>query len=92
MGLSNGRDRAAPGADRLSARQWALVDVAVAVLARRPVPPRARPADPAAGTPAGPGWAIVRLLAGTTAIASTMFRSRVPGPRARGGRRGRSHR
>jgi hypothetical protein len=72
-------DLRVPFAERLSARQWVLVDVAVAVLAAVAwlsaivVSLASRP-----GPPARSGSDIVRFLAVDAAIASITFRRRFP--------------
>lgn len=69
-------DLRVPFAERLSARQWVLVDVVVALLAWAALLGAIRVNGP--GTPAGLGWTVVRYLAVGAACASLPFRRRFP--------------
>jgi signal transduction histidine kinase len=69
-------DPQVPFAERLSTRQWALVDVIVAVLTWLAVSAAIKVNGP--GEPAGLGWAIARDLAVLAACASLPFRRRFP--------------
>jgi signal transduction histidine kinase len=69
-------DPQVPFAELLSARRWALVDVVAAVLIWLPLAAVIAVGGP--GTPAGPGWTVVRYLAAAAGCASVMFRRRFP--------------
>jgi len=69
-------DLQVPFAERLTARQWVLVDVAVAVVTWLALFSAIRINSP--GMPAGHGWTVARHLAAIAACASLMFRRRYP--------------